>query len=217
MLQILLTAVVYSYCLLWLYEKGIDKRIWLIMVMIYTLYPFLNIIMVNIFKDIPFSLLILMWIPLLYEFWKSKGEILQNAHTMLLICLLLLFSLLRNNGVYVSAFLIFCMFITYPSRWKSYIALSGVLVVVIFASHGFEKKNHITHLFKETVGIPLQQMAGVVYYNGKIDDEQLQFIEQVIPVKFIKENYNPYSADKLKWGGAPLDNAFLDNHKKEFM
>lgn len=216
-LQIVMTAAVYSYCLMWLYIKKINKYIWILIAGIYMWCPFLDLMMVNIFKDIPFSLLILMWIPFLYDFWASKGENLKKLSTLVRVCLFILLSLVRNNGVYVSAFLIFMMFVMYPSKWKQYIVLTCMLIAVVAGSHEYEKKNEITHLYKETVGIPLQQIAGVVYYDGKMEEKERRFVEQLIPSSYIKEKFSPYSADKLKWGGAPLDDGFLNANKKEFL
>ena len=217
LIQILISSIIYSYCLVWLRNRRLNRIVWWILAVFYIFCPFLSIIKINIFKDIPYSLVLLLWIPILYDCRESNGQILAQKATIIKICILLILSLLRNNGVYVSAFILLCMLICYRSKIKFFIIFGTVLLLTIVGSIIFEKHNNIKHLFKETVGIPLQQMAGVVYYDGKISQEQIDFVNRVIPIEFIKENYNPYSADKLKWGGAPLDNDYLNDHKQEFL
>ncbi len=214
--QILLTAAIYSYCIVWMQKKNIPFKIIIPITLFYIFCPFLNLEMINLFKDIPFSLLLLAWMPLLYDFWESKGKSLKNRGTILKISLCLIFSLVRHNGIYVSAFILFFMLIISEYR-KQVLALCLVLICTIAGDAFFEKQHRIVHLFKETVGVPLTQVGGVIYYNGKISNEDKKFINQVVPLDFIKGKYNPYNVNKLKWGGAPINNKFLNTHRKEFL
>lgn len=215
-LQIAFTALLYSGALIWLRKKGINKILWWALAAIYTFYPIFNMYMVTLFKDIPYSLLLFIWIPLLYDLWKSEGALLKNKKFLLLLCGFLILSLLRNNGVYVSAFILLGMLLCYKKFWKQIALLFAVLVMVIVGSSAFEKSQNITHLFKETVGIPLQQIAATVC-EGEVTQEQEEFISQILPIDYIKENYNPYTADTLKWGSTYLNNEFLNANKAEFL
>lgn len=216
-IQIAISAGLYSYGLIWLRRKGINKIIWGIIAAVYVFSPVFSMYMITQLKDVPYSLLLFIWVPVLYDVWESEGELLKDRKTIVKICFFLILSLLRNNGIYVSAFILFGLFVFFTKRWKQLILFTGVLLLVVVGSGRFEKAHNITHLFKETVGIPLQQMAAAVYYDGEITDEQEEFINNVIPVEFIKEKYNPYSADTLKWGNSPLDNEFLNANKGEFL
>ncbi len=216
-IQIAVSAGIYSYGLVWLRRKGINKILWGIIAAVYVISPVFSMYMITQLKDVPYSLLLFIWVPVLYDVWESDGELLKDRKTIVKICVFLILSLLRNNGIYVSAFIIFGLFVFYKKFWKQLILFTGVLLLVVVGSGRFEKAHNITHLFKETVGIPLQQMAATVYYDGEITDEQEEFINNVIPVEFIKEKYNPYSADTLKWGNSPLNNEFLNENKVEFL
>lgn len=217
LIQIAVSAGVYSYGLVWLRRKGINKILWGIIAAVYVLSPIFSMYMITQLKDVPYSLLLFVWVPLLYDIWESEGELLKDRKTIAKICVFVILSLLRNNGIYVSAFILFGLFVFYKKFWKQLILFTGVLLLVVVGSGRFEKAHNITHLFKETVGIPLQQMAATVYYDGEITDEQEDFINKVIPVEFIKEKYNPYTSDTLKWGNSPLDNEFLNENKVEFL
>jgi hypothetical protein len=71
------------------------------------------------------------------------------------------------------------------------------------------------HMFQETVGIPLQQMAAVVANDGNISNDEADFLNNILPLNQIKEEYNPDSVDTLKWSDG-FDNEFLSIHKIKF-
>ncbi|MCD7945718.1 MAG: DUF6020 family protein, partial [Clostridiales bacterium] len=217
LIQITIAAAVSAHCVTWLKSKGVSKIPLLAVLSVYAFCPILNLYTISLFKDVPFAYVLVEWVMLLYDYWESTGESLERRSTYLRVVVCLILSLLRNNGLYISAALLVCMLILYRKKWKKLVSLFLVLGVVLGGSISFEKANSITPLFKETVGIPLQQIAAAVSRDGEITEEQLVFINQVIPIEFIQENYNPYSADTLKWGGAPLDNSFLNENKVEFL
>ena len=71
------------------------------------------------------------------------------------------------------------------------------------------------NLFVESVGIPLQQMARVVEENGKIGEEEEEFLDNLMPMEKYLEYYNPYLVDPIKW--APEFNTdYLNANKEEF-
>ena len=216
-LQVLISAALCSYCIVWLRRKGLS-RLPVTVISLYLIFdPMLNMYRVALFKDLLYAYLLILWMLLLYDIWESRGEALQNIRTMVYISILLIFSLVRNNGTYVSAFILICMLIAFRKQWRRLAVLAGVLILVMGGSSLFQKAHSVQHLFKETIGIPLQQVAAAVTADGPIDDEDLRFIDEALPVDFIKEHYDPYNADRLKWGGAPINNQFLNSHKVEFL
>lgn len=216
-IQILLAASVTTHCLIWLKRKGINCFVLSILLAIYAFCPIFDLYMVTLFKDVPISYIYMEWLILLYDCHESCGQILNDRKIIIRLSLLLIFSLLRNNGIYVSSFILICLFLFYKQR-KAIVRFSIILIFVVVASNIYESKNNITHLFKETAGIPLQQIAAVVCdENGKIDEVQEDFIGKIIPLDFIREHYDSYTADKLKWGGSPIDDNFFNTHKAEFL
>lgn len=216
LLQISVVAAVSAYCISWLHSKGCKRISLLICLVIYSFWPILNFHMISLLKDVPFSYMLLCWVPLLYDFWESDGRSIEKPTAFLAMACCLVFSLLRNNGIYVSAFILFCMLIAYRIQWKRIAGLFGILACVIIGSVFVQHIFSIDHMFKETVGIPLQQIAAVICRDGEISDESLEFMDQVIPIDVIKEKYSPYSSDGLKWSGS-LNSAFLNEHKAEFL
>lgn len=216
-LTIVLMSFAYTYLLWFLKRQNVPFLVLLLIGLFYTFCPIFNLYKVTFLKDVPFSVLLLLWVPILFDTWKTKGENLKNRWTMAACCLYLILSLMRGNGIYISVVILICMLILARKMWKR---LAICAVALIIASTGlsiFEGALGVEHLFKETVGIPLQQMAATVYYGGEVTEEQAAFIDQVIPLEFIQEKYDPYTSVPLKWSGSPIDDDFLYEHKGEFL
>ena len=228
--QIFCYSLLCSYLLVWLNKKNIKLIPLLLVFSIYAFSPILNLYKVALFKDILFSIVLVAWTPTLYDFIETDGKILYSKKDFIFISILILLSLLRNNGFYVTFFILLLLFIFCLFKkikvFKQIIYLSLIFLSVILLNICFEKINKIDHLFKETVGIPLQQIARTVVENGNITEEEKEFINDVIPIDFIKSKYNPYTLDPLKWAGTvdrlkygrePLDNKYLNENKVKFL
>lgn len=206
--------------LVWLNKKNIKLIPLLLVFSIYAFNPILNLCKIALLKDIPFSIVLVAWIPVLYDFAETNGKNLYSKKDFIFISILILLSLLRNNGFYVTAFILLVLFIFCLFKkikvFKQIIYLSLIFLSVILLNICFEKIN-IEHLFKETVGIPLQQIARTVVENGNIAEDELDFINSVIPIDFIKSKYDPYTVDTLKWRGSPINNKFLNKNKIKFL
>lgn len=217
LLTIVLMSFVYTEMIRFLKRKNTPFLILIVIAVFYTLCPIFNLYKVTFLKDVPFSLLLLMWVPILFDTWETKGENLKDLKTSILCCLYLALSLMRGNGIYISIFVLICMLVVARKMWKRLSIYALALVVAFSGISIFESCLGVKHLFKETVGIPLQQIAATVCLDGEITQEQAEFIDQVLPIDFIKEKYDPYTSVPLKWGGAPLDDDFLYEHKAEFL
>lgn len=216
-IQILIISFTYLYCIKWLMKKKVSKIAVMLVAGYFLLCPILNLYKITLFKDVPFSIILVLWLPFLYEVWETNGESLEKTKNICGMGILIILSLLRNNGIYISFFILIVVLFLYRKKWKRILILGVMLCCVVLGNQMFEKHEGITHLFKETVGIPLQQIAATVYYDGNINEEQYAFIDKVMPIEFIKEKYNPYSADSLKWGESKLDNDYLRENKVKFM
>lgn len=216
-ITILLVSLAYMEILSFLNRKKTPFFVLVLIALVYTLCPIFSLYKITFLKDVPFSILLVLWVPILYEIWETKGRNLENAKTCIKIGLLLCLSFIRGNGIYISVFILICIVAVAKKMWKRILAF---LLVLILASGGvsiFENQLGVKHLFKETMGIPLQQIAATVYYDGEMTTEQAEFIDRILPLEFIKEKYDPYTSVPLKWSGSPIDDDYLYEHKAEFL
>ena len=217
LLTILLTSWVYVEMLCFLKRTGVPVWVRLLIALFYTLCPIFNLYKVTFLKDVPFSLLLMLWVPVLYETWATGGGNLKKPSVWIKVCLYLVLSLMRGNGLYVSVFVLACMLLVARKMWKQILVYTLVLVMATSGIGVVEDFLEVRHLFKETVGVPLQQMAAVVCTDGELTEAQAEFIDQVLPLEFIREKYDPYNSVPLKWGGSPIDDDFLYEHKADFL
>ena len=90
-IQIAISAGLYSYGLVWLRHKGINKIIWGIIAAVYVFSPVFSMYMITQLKDVPYSLLLFIWVPVLYDVWESEGELFKDRKTIVKICVFVLF------------------------------------------------------------------------------------------------------------------------------
>jgi hypothetical protein len=171
---------------------------------------------------------LLLYIPLLYELFESRGELLKNR---LFLCALVILSvfvvLTRNNGVYVVALLFLCIclyFIKIKFNAKKPLAiflLIGLILPASLPNAAMKILSGKEPLFKESIAIPLQQIAMVVVSEeGKITEEQEEFIYSIYPQEAYFDYYSPMNVDALKWATNPYwteGQAFLQENKAGFI
>ena len=69
----------------------------------------------------------------------------------------------------------------------------------------------------ESLGIPLQQIAYLVYYDYDLTDEELAYIEEYCPIPSMKEYFKPCIVDDLKWYAPGMDISVIENDKGRFL
>lgn len=113
------------------------------------------------------------------------------------------FCIFRNNGIVAfagAALVILCL----SFKFNYFKKLAIVFLSVVIVSFGLV--NVISRVYSvkptesvELLSIPLQQVSRTVVDNSKIDDEDLDKINSLIPSDKIKEVYNPHLSDPVKF------------------
>lgn len=216
--QMTTVAAVCAYACLWLKRRGIPDVAVLAVLAFFALNPVIAKYATTMWKDIPFALCMLLACLQLFDIALSKGEALKSLKTCLKLGVtVLLICLLRNNGIYAMALAALCMAIV----WRHYIkgvlsvfaaiALAYVITGPFYSSLGIEPSP-----FRESVGIPIQQLSATVAYGGDVTDEQLETISNLVDPDAMKEFYSPYSSNPVKYHES-FDNEWLNTHQSEFM
>ena len=84
--------------------------------------------------------------------------------------------------------------------WKA--ALSFLLLaalVTVVQGPVYEKMNYNIDTMVESLGIPLQQIAYLVYYDYELTEEEEAYIGAIVSEQSIKEQYRPCVFDSIKW------------------
>lgn len=214
--HILFSALVFTHCIYVLMRDQVNKYICYAVAIIYILYPMVGFYTIYLVKDILFSLIVMEWVIFLYDFMKSRGGVLTVRRDYIRLILLCVGMMLRNNGIYMMLFTLFCMLLLDICNYKKVMVIAFVLICTSALTSTVEAAGGITHNFRETVGIPIQQISAVVKYDGNMNEEEKEFINRILPVDEIKEYYNPYSVDSIKFRD-DFDWEYLNGNKREFL
>ena len=214
--QMTAVALACAYCARWVYRRSGRKAAFFACLVFFVLNPLIARYAVTLWKDVLFAAALLVFSIASFEVLRTRGRWLtEKRHAVLYGAALILTVLFRNNGIFVVATLLLCW---RDGRKKAIFGIGGgcLAFVLVFQTIGFGVLDVSSGHFSESVSIPLQQMARSIVEEGKITDEQADFIQNILPLDRIEELYRPDTPNALKF--APdFNDEFLDGHKVEFL
>lgn len=223
-LQMGLMSIIFAYSVCWLRNKNISKTVCGCVLVFYAMPRFWAQHAVSMWKDPIFSVLVFLFSLRLFDIIYSKGKILKKKR-FIIQCILCVFgiSLFRNNGIYVVAFslvmLIFASFVR-KGRWlvtRRFMVCMFLSLIVAYIIQGpVYSVLGITSDPVESYGVPLQQVARTVVYDGKMSETEKEFLNNLMPLDKYRENYSPGLVDHFKWSG-DFNTEFFNNNQKEFI
>lgn len=219
-LQMVILALTLSYCLGWMKKMGIQLIVRVGALLFFAFSPLIGMYSITMWKDILFSCWVLLLAMVLYDLvlddsscYVIKGSVLFK---IALLCVLIAFG--RNNGIYIITAVFLTLLIYSRKMWKRLVPVFGAVLaaVILIQGPGYSALSIQKGSFAEAVGIPLQQIAYTVKYDGKITEEQKEFLEQIIPLEDMKKAYDPTISNGIKFH-ENFDDEFLEAHKKELI
>lgn len=214
--QSIICAIFFTWSIYWA-QKHIKNRIYLILLIICIICnPVLITFAPQLLKDVPFFIVFIWMCFKLYDI-SLKKNVTGKDH-FLLFAIMFFLCLFRNNGIMVVLITLLFMFILNVGKRKLIILYFIFLVLItcfyefIFLDLMNIEKTH----FIELISVPFQQIAYTYLHNGNFTDEQLNFINNIVPVTSFEQYYDPTNIHNLKFR-APFNDSFLDNNKFEFI
>lgn len=216
--QIMVVSLLSAIIIGWFWRKNVPNVIKIMFAIFFNLEPLLALYAISMLKDTLFSVMLILVMIFLYEIiyhnqWVERGNIFWILFGVTLAGVLTL----RNNGVYIVVTLLIILAICYSGYRKKILLMAGGLLVILGMGKLVMLHYGEEQLFQEVVGIPLQQIAAVVSEEGNLTKEQEDIIDSIMPLDVIKEKYNPYTVDVLKWDHENFNTEFLNDHKVEFL
>ena len=215
-LQVTYVAAALAWCLAWLAKTGARKAYLIGATAFIVLSPVIASHVIILWKDIPFAATLLLLVIHLGEYLKDEKP--TRKQVIELGVLLLLVSLLRNNGYYLALFTLVFLVIFRPLHRKPAAIVAVALVVFmtvlqgpIFGAFSISKGH-----FAESVGIPLQQLAATVSVDGTINASDQEILERILPLEEWSESYDPSTSNPIKQNEL-FNDEYLDTHKGEFL
>lgn len=199
--QMLLVAAAVSYVWCTLYEMGLKKKYCIAGVVLFIIYPYNLIYSVTIWKDVLFSMSVLVLTITLFRIYQQTKE-----ETDISVRDLILYSIggffmcmLRHNGFY--AFLVAAPVLVFvlKRKWKQMVPLTVLILVACFVIKGpvMTAADVEPGKFAYKLCVPLQQIGRVIADDCKLTEEEIATIEKINVISYVKENYQRGGADPM--------------------
>ncbi len=216
MIQMFFFACGISYALSWLYHR--TGRLWLtaLLALYYGFCPLIVNMSFSNVKDVLFSVVILLWVPLVTSFVSGYKENAWEENRHLFILAGLGMMLLRNNGIFV--FLVMLLgLVLLMKHIRMQLLMTSILMIALAVTPDIAIKQilNLPQLFQERVGIPLQQLSRAVAVGVPLTKEEEAYtLKMMIPGRIAKW-YDSFTVDLIKWN-SDFDFYYFNNHPDDF-
>lgn len=217
LVQIIIMSLILSFSINYLYKKNTPKPILIGLILYYALLPINGFYSITMWKDIIFSLLIVLLTIECQKLIEKKNNItIKNSYTFIIISILTILS--RNNAIYMYVILFILTVIIFRKKLLTIL----LMFVIIFGTY-FTIKGPVYNYFNiekssssEYIAIPLQQIGRMAYKNIKFTKYEEKEINKLIPISRLKEVYNPEIVDPIKFDDLYNKEVFEKNKGKYF-
>lgn len=208
--QLLIISGIIGYFLIWLKKYNVKLVCILLTWLFFVANTVFSSYAIIMWKDPLFCAFIFLMVLTLFDTVYSKGENLKKPTQIIkFIILTILIAFFRNNGFLIVIFNYLALLIIFRKKLLVLNIINTIIIALIFIIQGpVYSKLGIVSPFEESVGIPLQQIARVIVYDGKISNEQKEFINTIMPEEEWKDSYTPCIVDTIKWN-PKFDKVFL--------
>lgn len=216
-LAVALAAFVY-YC----YRKGVHKLFICLLLFLFAVYPLYPFYGISMWKDTLFSIAVFVFSIYLYELFSDNPDDISKKQLAFYGIGSVLIMFLRNNGIYISLFYsLFIVLLCLKNRRNiaKKIGVVSLLVIVgswIIQGPVFDKCGYNIDRAVESFGIPIQQTAYILSTNGNVGSEELEVLNEIMPLENWNVLYNPVVVDTIKFDPS-FNREYFEENTDEFV
>lgn len=220
--QMFLVAVSVAYVWSALYEMGLKKLYCILGIALFLIYPYNLIYGVTMWKDILFSMAVLVLTITLFRlhcFIKEGRTVRAMLRDWVLYVVCGFFMcMLRHNGFYAFLVLMLLLAVVFRRQWKIFIPLTAGIVCICFIIKGpvMDAADVEPGKYAYKVCIPLQQIARVITDGCELTEEETALLEKINTIDYIPENYQRGGADPMFAWVIYGDQQYLIDHQAEY-
>lgn len=221
-LQMLLMELTIVYFSIWLNKRRIKPIYIIISFLFLCFFPYVSLNAITMWKDTAYCLMIVLFTLSLAELCFDINQLNEWKYIAKLIFFGLLVCFFRNNGIYV--FLISVIFTILYTLIKKRIfikftvlSLLSCIIVIFIQGPVYNRLDLNTSSTVESVGIPAQQIASVIYEDRELTSSQEEILFNICSKQDWKDYYAPCIFDNLKWYAPSFNASYLDEHKVDFL
>ena len=198
--QIIFMSFVLTYVIRWFHRTFKRNYCTLLLVLYFSFTSIIVNLNSALLRDPIFAAFLLLLLPFFHEILVSKGRCFEDDIFLLKFVFVMgAVCLSRNNGIYVILLLIFYLFFKYKKYLKKIVFILVASLLLVNIPSFLPKSLQREALFQESIAIPIQQLAFTIKYDGHISNKDLDYVDSIIDIEEIKEVYNPFSVDDIKW------------------
>ncbi len=220
--QVVFLAFTLAGFVFWCYKRGLNKSFTVLCLLLFGLVPLYPFYGISLWKDTVFSIVVFIFSVFLYHVFSEGGEDISWQQLLCYGLLSILVIFLRNNGIYIALFYAVMITITaIGQKWKKTAFKIGgtsvVLIIIAAVVQGpvYDSCGYNVDRSRESLGIPLQQVAYIVATDGTLSEEDLEVINTIMPLENWKALYCPEVVDTIKFDPS-FDKEYLENNTGEF-
>lgn len=201
--QMLFVSISVAYVWCTLYEMGLKKKYCVTGILLFLIYPYNLIYGVTIWKDILFSMAVLVLTITVFRLHcLAKEEKFGKAavRDLILYCVCAFFMcMLRHNGFYAFLAAAVIFLIVFRKQWKIFGTVTLAVLCICFLVNGpvMDAAKVKPGNFAYKICIPLQQIARVVADGCELTQEQTEALEKINIPEYIPEHYQRGGADPM--------------------
>lgn len=202
--QAVVMAAVCSYTVLWLNRHGVGKVGCVLTVCFFAFFPLLPYYVVSLWKDTTFSAFVLWFCLCFADTALARGRI-SHVQVASLCVSTLLVAFARNNGKYiVLAAAVFLLVVCRREIRETLVSLfvplfATLLVIIVVQGPVYSRLGVDSSSTVESLGVPIQQVARVIAYDGELSPEAEDVFYSIMPRETWKAAYRPLLVDSVKW------------------
>lgn len=200
-IQISVLASVLAFSIYYLQKMGLKTKYLIGVLLIYALVPMFPLYAMSGVKDVLFGAFIFLYFIFLHNLVKTKCEGYKWWNYLLIIILLILICLFRNNGIHVLILSLPFTLIIARKKWKQLLTV----MVCVFGFYGVFDKVILPYYkitpgsIREVLSVPFQQTARLAKYHGdEFTEEEIATIDKILGYDDLAERYDPELADPVK-------------------
>lgn len=217
-----MVVVAFSVGYVWstLYELGLKKEFCVAGVVLFAAYPYNLIYGVTIWKDILFTMAVLVLTITLFRLYlqiRTADEIVVRDIVLYTISGFMM-CMLRHNGLY--AFFAACPFLLwfFRKKWKILVPVTILIVAACFVIKGpvMNAVGVEPGKLAYKLCVPLQQVGRVIADDCELTEEEVEKIEKINVISYVRENYQRHGADPMFAWVIYGNQEYLQEHIDEY-
>lgn len=200
LLQMILMSAALGYVIYALRKEGLGRIGAVAFLVFYALLPVNGLMSVTIWRDVPYSILLLLLMVYLLQGYRDNSRYKSVRYWVKTGVIMLLFVLVRYNGLLV--FVVLCpvmFFIIKPARVKVLIMFAGILILNFVITgpmyQAIDVEGNASK--KSLLVVPVQQIARTVARGGDISQEEKAQIDGFLPTEEMIDLYNESDSDMI--------------------